>query len=1302
MEVTAVQFGILSDEDIKRMSVCIVNTPSLTVEHGSVYDARMGCMQNGESCATCGADLWSCSGHFGMIELNTPIIIFYKQVVALLKCICMDCCRLVARPPPGLRFDRILEHLRDISVCSHCEAPMPDIKFIASDSTITASYKNKVTKIKNVVEIFPQQIKRVFDSMPDDDVEMFGLDITMVHPKNYVLTKFPVVPTCCRPKMNAGDSVSDDDLTLLLIDIIKANNYIGEHPPTDDPIAYAKAVETIKVRTLSYCNNSRGRSTHTTNHRPLTGIADRINGKKAMMRQSLTGKRCDRTARTVLGPDPTLKLDQVIIPEEIANTLTIPEYVTLLNITRLTRIVNKGQATTIIKSNGNKINVSHARTKRGTKLAHTDVIIRKDMGEIPVLNCKMDLLPTDLVKHVGGDIEPVTMTTTKAIVLEIGDTVERYLVDGDPVYLNRQPTLHRNGMLGMKALIKPGKTLRFNLAITKGLNADFDGDEGNIFCCESQGAHAELNHIVNVKEHMLSAQTNKPEQCLVQDALLAAYLMTCKPQPMTRFAFMNCLFRTNKYHLFKPSEEPLDARDLFTYILPQDFNATYPKLRIERGRLVEGYFDKTSLGTTTNSVIRLLHIDHGKDVAADFIDNIQFLAHAWLEMNPFSIGIDDCLIADKTKIDDIKEIVQKYFIEASVASRTVSSLNVKEAKISMALNKAKDIGLKIARDALAEDNKIKDTVISGSKGDFFNIAQTTGLLGQQNLHNVRPVPTLTNKSRTMVHYPHVILDNDQMYESRGFVQSSFIGGLNPKEMWFHAMTGREGMINTAMETARSGYIQRSFIKLAEDLKVAYDGTVRDAKGGLHQFAYGNMGFEPSLVSFKKGIPMPVEFDRLAARLNCSSHEEQRTLTQQEIDRIVQCCDVMPSKRALPKEIYESIWNKQEVMMRRELDCVCIANDKVKEFERIVIEKYGSAIMPPGESVGIIGAQSIGEKQTQSTLNTFHTAGKLQYNGVERFEEILKMSKTLHNPIMSVYLKTKYSTSAEVREVIGSSIVGLTLDNVARMIEKVADNTWYVHLSKTRLYSILLTPDAICEALSATFEMITVDIEDPLTISIEIHQPEKKKTRKTTTESGSKSLSTAAGKKELTIKQILNTRVCGIEGITAMYVDRDDKDEYYLLTEGSNFRKMLCHPQVDIKRLYTNDMWSVYECLGIAATKRLLLEDIKRCVVGVNDCHPRLLVDKMTFTGKPCSITRYTMKLNAVGPLSKATFEQTVEILANAAHHGEVDTLAGVSSCIVTGRQIRAGTGMIDCLVDWKMLEGIKEEEEADADQVYYY
>lgn len=1298
-DVTSIQFGVLSDADIVSISACKIDKPSLNTDRGGLYDPRLGCTRNDINCASCGENVWKCSGHFGYIELATPVILYHKQAVYLLKCFCLECCRLLASEKElainnATESTRVAAYLHSLNMCSHCKAPVPDIKYTATDSTITATLKLRNSKATRILE--PSFIKSIFDAISEEDVLLLKLDTSMVHPSNYVLTKFPVLPICCRPKMVAGDNVCDDDLTLMLLEIIKSNNYILTHNYKDDVTSYTKAVEIIRSRTLAYCDNSRKKVTHNTNHKPLTGIKERINCKTGLVRQHLTGKRCNRTARTVIGPDPTLKLDEVAVPVDIAAILTIPEYVSPLNIDKLTLSVNSGKASTIIKRNGVRLNVFHARICKGTRLLSTDVLVRNNQ-EYRIFNCKMQLLQTDLIKR-NGVIMPVTLPAFKKIKLEYGDVVERYLQDGDPIYLNRQPTLHRSSMLGMKVVIKPGKTVRFNLSITKALNADFDGDEGNLFCCESLPANAELLHIVSSRKHMLSAQSPKPEMCFVQDSLLAAYLMTAKPILMNARDFEQCLFRTNKYHTYTRCEK-LYSTNLFDYLLPDDFFYTNPNITIEHGKIISGYLDKMSLGTTSSAIVRYLILEYSKDVAAEFIDNVQFVTNAWLEIFPFSIGLDDCLVNHEA-IETIKQTIQRYFIEANAVGKTIQDRNVKEAKINMSLNKGKDIGLRIAKNAMAKSNKILDTVISGSKGDFFNITQITGLLGQQNLNNSRPEPSLTNNTRTLIHYPHVITDSDQLYESRGFVSSNFSLGLNPKELWFHAMTGREGMISTALKTATSGYIQRSTIKLNEDLKVEYDGTIRDASGGIHQFMYGNTGFDPSIIAIDG---MPVDIERLCRKINSKYDNTQlRSLTTTEIDDI---CNKCQSSKQIPHEVWITVWTKHETKLRHVLGKIQIVDSEYNNFRDFIINKYLQGVACPGESVGIIGAQSIGEIQTQSNLNTFHTAGKFQTNGVDRFEEILKLTKTLKYPKMMIYLKQKYATAKELRLHVNSSIVGLKLGQVVKDVEHLSSDSckykYKIHLKKSVLFSIYLSPDTIMDCLENTYSDLRCEC-DLLSITISIGYPtkySKKKVSVTIDEDGVSKKQFDETQEQVYI-ELSKTRVCGIEGITEMFIDKTDDGEYYIITSGSNLRKVLLHPLVDISRLYTNNVWEMYECLGVAATKRMIIKDLKDCISGVNDCHLRLLADKMTFKGKPFSITRYTMRVNDVGALSKATFEQSVDIIQSASFKGEIDNLNGISSAIVAGNQIRAGTGMVDLMIDYeKMMDTSKEK--MDDGYVYY-
>jgi len=1304
-QINTIQFGIQSDKDIVNRSVCVIDKTTLTIEPGSVYDPRLGCVENNARCETCNETVWKCTGHFGHVNLNVPIILFYKQVVTMLKIFCFKCHRLLCTKEElnlqGVRgYDKIIAHLSaKISFCGHCNSPHPEIKYEPNDNVITAVYKYKTTIESSTLK--PETVKMIFDNIPLQDVAILGVNPNLFHPKHLVLTKFPVIPTCCRPRMVTPDNISDDDLSISLVDIIKANNLL--HKDTTNE----KARAIIKFKTLTYCDNSRGKAVHNTNHKPMTGIKERITKKTGHVRQNLMGKRCDKTARTVVGPDPTLRLNEVAVPEEIANTLTIPEYVTPLSHAKLTELVNTpGKASVVIRKNGTRISVPAATTELGTCLRHGDQIVR-GCETLTVTNCKMDVREGDVITRPSSDNNrdnskriPTKLPKKKEMKLEIGDKVERFLKDGDFVLLNRQPTLHRNSMQGMKVVVKPGKTMRVNLAIVTGFNMDFDGDEGNMFVEETMEARVELEHNSNAIYNILSAQSNKPEMVIVQDSLLGAYKMTENVQPMSKSHFMKCMMHIEHAYNYthrlaqirtirNEAEDVYTTHALFGFIFPSDFHIHYNNITIKHGVVTSGFFDKSTLKGSKGSLIRVLCMEYGVEVTARFIDNIQFLTNGWLELNPFSVGIQDCLIGDPQKKEIIKNITHKYFLEASNVSKSTDHPQIREARVNCSLNKAKDIGLKIAKETLKPDNNFISTVTSGSKGDYFNIAQITGLLGQQNLNGHRPPPTLSNKKRTLIHYPETIEDPARKYRSRGFVASSFIDGMHPDEMFFHAMTGREGMTKTAMGTATSGYIQRSIVKINEDLKVEYDGTVRDAKKNIYQYAFGNHGFDPSKVNIDedKGEVYPVNFERLADKLNrgdgpaADRTVEAKVLTEEEIEDIVDECGWRSN---IPEVMSNQMRKKQEGVLRRELNKIKLVVGKYNEFKNYIVAKYHSSRATPGECVGIIGAQSIGERQTQTTLNTFHTAGKLQQSGVGRLEEILNMSKKIKVKTCTVYFKDRYKTSDALRKDVGCSLVGLhfgdlyknkpviTMDGTSVVFEFSIDpKVMFTHRLNTYKIANAIRDHRDEEVFRKCRCMI-----GPTSITLTFNAAQK----------GFAEYITALNK-------IL---VCGMEGVRAMHLDYEG-GEWFAVTEGTNLRKMLAHPLIDNKRLYCNDFWEVYECLGISMVRQMLFDDLKKVVGGVNTLHIQLLVDKMTYRGKPCSITRYTMRNNDVGPLSKATFEESTDILLAASMRTEIENNAGVSAAIISGNQPKAGTGFMSLLVDYEKIidEGVEGYDEQD-------
>jgi len=1403
----------MSDEDIVAQSVCVIDRPNLSEEFGTVYDPRMGCATSDSICATCNEGVWKCPGHFGHIELNVPIVLFYKQCVQMLKVFCFKCHRLVVTADElSLNklcgFDRVVDYAAKQTMCARCRNPKPEIRYNISDCLITATYKFKSAKASQAMT--PVVIKTIFDDVPNEDVALLGVDVSRFHPRNLVLTKFLVLPTCCRPRVITSSVSSDDDLTLFLVDIIKNNAALKKYAASKNTESYEKCVLAIKMKTLAYCDNSKGKVTHNTNHKPMTGIKERITKKSGIVRQNLMGKRCDRTARTVVGPDPTLKMDEVAVPREIAKSLTVTEYVTPLTIDSLTRIVNDGEAATIVRVNsGIRINLAHALVSRGTQLHHGDKIEREraDGSEeiIVVTNCKMPLTERDRLTPYGKkERTAIKLPTKNRISLTIGDKVERFLRDGDPVLINRQPTLHRNSMQGMRVRVKSGKTMRLNLAIVSGFNMDFDGDEGNLFDEETYESRAELLYLSNAKYNILSAQMNKSEMVIVQDSLLGAYKMTVKEIYLSKLNFFSLLMRTSAIERYPDLEARLGRvrelrgeRDigvysthaLFAFIIPDDFFFEWPALTVTEGVPIKGYFDKSILKSSPTSIIRLLCVEYGREVAARFVDDVQFLTNGYLETAPFSVTIHDCLVDPKKK-REIKDVVHRYFLEAEAVASSTDDPRVLESRINCSLNKAKDIGLRIAKDAMDPTNNIIDTVTSGSKGDYFNIAQITGLLGQQNVNGHRVLPQVDNNTRTLIHYPPVITDTKRKFESGGFVASSFMGGLNPKEMFFHAMTGREGMINTATGTATSGYIQRSCVKLNEDIKIAYDFTVRDANSNIYQFVYGDHGFDPCKVSFgKRGVASPINIARTARRYEADGKRPLLSMTEEEIDDVVEACRW---NRQIPAVVFDNVWSRHERYLRRELSAVRVAKSNGRNFARDVITAYNASRICPGECVGIISAQSIGERQTQTNLNTFHTAGKLRENTTSRFEEILSMTKNLNCKSTTIFFREKYATIDDARKDVAASggIVGLRLKDICRKPLRVLTRTTADEISLTYelnpkiIYGYSLYPSRVAETLRAAvslptsvasslssktiktsfgsttitisfqyasslrqsreslFYTATASTDDPkaddesdaesddsesddseseeavaaeeeqedvaadeeeeeseIEESAAADEADTEEADEADTEeefSRRDSLSILGAEKlreDLAVEEALkicveSTYVSGIQGIKNIYYDHDGV-EWYAVLDGGNLKRILAHPLIDGKRVTTNDIWDLYECLGIYEVRRSLLREIKS-IVGpdVNDCHVRLLVDKMTAKGKPTSMTRYSMRVNEVGALSKATFEECIDILINAAVRTETEDNVGVSASIISGNQPRIGTGMMGLKLNLDQVLGV--------------
>ena len=429
-------------------------------------------------------------------------------------------------------------------------------------------------------------------------------------------------------------------------------------------------------------------------------------------------------------------------------------------------------------------------------------------------------------------------------------------MDDDLVVFNRQPTLHKMSMMGHRVKILPWSTFRLNLSVTTPYNADFDGDEMNLHLPQSLEAKAELSELMMVSRLLITPQSNRPVMGIVQDTLTAVTKMTRRDVFIDRAEMMNLLIQFPSWNgqiptpaILKP--KPLwTGKQLFSVLLPKDVNYQNnkssnwmspddTKVLVENGQLLSGILCKNTLGTSSGSLAHIIFTDCGHELAAKFYYHIQLVVNHWLLTEGHSVGIADTIANDETyrtiveKIENSKNEVRRVIEQAQCHQLVNTPGNTFrqtfENQINKHLNEARNQTGSSVQESLSPFNQFKAMVASGAKGSLINISQIIACVGQQNVEGKR-IP-FGFKNRTLPHF----IQNDFSPESKGFVENSYLKGLEPTEFFFHAMGGREGLIDTAIKTADTGYVQRRLIKAMESIMVNYDGTVRNQSADIIQF-----------------------------------------------------------------------------------------------------------------------------------------------------------------------------------------------------------------------------------------------------------------------------------------------------------------------------------------------------------------------------------------------------------------------------------------------------------------------------------
>ncbi|TPX53811.1 DNA-directed RNA polymerase [Synchytrium endobioticum] len=1464
--IKAVQFGILSPEETKGMSVCKVEHADSWEDEkpkeGGLHDPRMGTVERSYKCATCNEDQTNCPGHFSHIELAKPVFHggFLVKIKKVLESVCFACGKLKLDDSNetfkrALRMSDRKKRFNAIwKLCSakrDCEGSTEDDDFMddPDKNQETRGKKKKSTHggcgaaqplfrkkglTLEMVErqpkdseggdssgkgrtVSPAEVKQLFESISDEDAEAMGFNPDYARPEWMIISVLPVPPMAVRPSVHQeGIGRSEDDLTHKLMDILKASNTLRKHEQDGSPLQVIREFEALlqyQVATLMDNDLAGVPQSLQKSGRPIKSIRARLKGKEGRLRGNLMGKRVDFSARTVITGDPNLSIDQVGVPRSIAKNMTFPERVTPFNIEVLTKAIENGPnehpgAKYVIRDNGDRIDLRHTRAG--------------------------------------------------AIALQVGYVVERHMRDDDVVIFNRQPSLHKMSMMGHRVKVMPYSTFRLNLSVTTPYNADFDGDEMNLHLPQSYETMAEIVELCMVPKQIVSPQKNAPVMGIVQDSLCGVRKFTKRDTFLDMDLMMNLLMWVPDWDGTLPTPSVVKPLPLWTgkqamsLIIPNinltAYHAAHPdkevgdnspgdtKVLIEHGELVMGILCKKTVGSSAGGgIIHTAVMEHGPETAKKFFNATQRVVNYWLLHRGFSIGIGDT-IADSKTMHDINNTIQqaKAQVQEIIAMAQQGRLEAQpgmtirqsfEAKVNHELNNARDKAGKAAQDSLPSFNNVKQMVVSGSKGSYINISQMTACVGQQNVEG-RRIP-YGFQYRTL---PHFVKD-DHSPEARGFVENSYLRGLTPQECFFHAMGGREGLIDTAVKTAETGYIQRRLVKALEDVMVKYDGTVRNAQGDVVQFCYGEDGMDGGKVERQKILTMELgtkEFERkyrvdlsgeFALHENLMDHrtyqtfqddpdatellereyeqllEDRRILRKEvfargdgsadwplpvnlirllrnvhfqfrdEISGNLNPLDVIKSVEALLEdERLKVVRGDDELSVQAQTNATILFSCLVRSVlsSRRVLEefklsanafsflldeikrRFAESVVQPGEMIGTIAAQSIGEPATQMTLNTFHYAGVSSKNvtlGVPRLKEIINVATNIKTPSMVVYLTDEYRQNVNTAKIVHSELVYTKLADVCSMTEIVYDpdardsqipldkeiydmymmmdddgttqwSPWVlrIEISRARKIDRRLTMEQISRAIEAEFEdeVKCWHCDDNfetgelvILCRIVVSNDDKQ---------GEDGEEDSAREEEVlrNLEAILLSKVAihGIPGINRGYISsvkttQEDKatgkmvryDETVLETDGINLREVLAHPKVDSTRTYSNSITETMEVLGIEATRAALLREIKKVIEFdasyVNYRHMALLCDIMTYKGELMSITRHGINRTEAGALARSSFEETVELLYEAAGVGELDLCRGVSQNIILGQLAPMGTGSFEVLLNDEMLQDVQ-------------
>ena len=795
------------------------------------------------------------------------------------------------------------------------------------------------------------------------------------------------------------------------------------------------------------------------------GIKQQLEKKEGLFRKHMMGKRVNFAARSVISPDPNIATNEIGIPVRFASKLTYPEPVTAHNVAKLRQLVENGTevypgANYVEDTAGHRIDLS--KLNRQQRCSHARTLLTGSAGD-----------------GDGGHASELAHGSVKKVY--------RQLLTGDLLLVNRQPTLHKPGIMAHKArILHHDKVIRMHYANCNTYNADFDGDEMNLHFPQDEMGRAEAEFIALTDQQYLVPTDGSPLRGLIQDHVVSGVLLTKRDTFLTweqlqQLLYVACQGECGDIEscsatmpaILKPV--PLwTGKQVISCILklvvagrpPMHMNGKTKtpgnswgmghsggggceedSVIVRDGELLQGILDKKQFGAEMYGLVHSAFELYGATVAGKLLTVFGRLFTYFLQGHGFTCGLDDLLLSQRaentrrdlqSKIGGSSDAAEREFVglpavAADPAVRAAMSRKMQEKDwkpkldsilrqvLSKVSDNVRDACIPAGAYKLFPQNCFTLMTTAGAKGSKVNHQQITCQLGQQELEGAR-VPIMVSGKTLPCFAPHCL-----GFREGGYIADRFLTGVRPPEYFFHCMSGREGLVDTAVKTSRSGYLQRCLIKHMEELRVHYDYTVRAADGTVLQFLYGEDALDPTKVAYMRSEEN-LQFLASNYRALVDAYQPRAAAAAVNTDAAAKVLwkaikKPLANDPALsflsPGTHLGSVSESFAQMVRT----FCDKDDErffkadaenvqgkptPKHFEALMHLKYLRSLAEPGEPVGTIAGQSVGEPSTQMTLNTFHFAGVGGHNvtlGIPRLRELLMTASTnVKTPLMTLPLR----------------------------------------------------------------------------------------------------------------------------------------------------------------------------------------------------------------------------------------------------------------------------------------------------------